>query len=96
MGVIIMNNDELKNIVKMLANHSHAASIVIDYDDLVNKGILNLVGKSYYVDRLDSLPIGIRGRVVSYSKGKYGMKVVFSKDSKAMKKLADEYKPFRD
>jgi len=62
-----MGNNKLINIRKMLANESHAYSIPIDFEGLIEQGILKKVGKSYYVDDLNSLPESIRKRINTFS-----------------------------
>ena len=91
-----MDEKELNDIRKMVANRSHEASIPIDYEALISKGILKKVGKSYYVESINSLPKDLKSRVKSMSKGRYGIKVTFSKETQSMKKLSKKFEQFRD
>jgi hypothetical protein len=91
-----MNNNKITNIRKMLANESHAFSVPIDYENLIEKGLLKKVGKSYYVDNLNSLPEEIAKRIKTSSNGRHGIRVTFYKETKAMKNMAEKFKKFRD
>lgn len=91
-----MDEKELNDIRKMVANHSRDASVPIDYEALISKGILKQVGKSYYVESINSLPKDIKSRVKSMSKGRHGIKVTFSKETQSMKKLSKKFEQFRD
>ncbi|MBE9490895.1 MAG: hypothetical protein IMY67_11415 [Bacteroidetes bacterium] len=91
-----MDEEELNKIRKMVANESHALSTPIDFDDLINKGILKHVGKSYYVENLNLLPENIRKKIKNSSKGRYGIKVTFYKETNKMSVLSKKFKQFRD
>lgn len=88
-----MNNDEIR---KMVANESLALSKPIDFDVLVEQGILKLVGKSYYVDNIKTLPNEVRSRIKSVSNGKHGLRITFTKESKSMKKISEKFNKFKD
>jgi hypothetical protein len=91
-----MNNKKIVNIKKMLANESHAFSVPIDYEGLIEQGLLKKVGKSYYVDNPASLPGEIAKRIKTISNGRHGKRVTFYKETKTMKNMADKFKQFRD
>ncbi|CAM2972104.1 hypothetical protein [Moritella viscosa] len=91
-----MNDEELNEICKILANNSFALSKPIDLDGLVEQGVLKLVGKSYYVRNIKAMPDEVRRKIKSVSSGKHGVKVTFIKETKSMSKLSKEFKKFRD
>jgi hypothetical protein len=91
-----VDENEIENIAKMVANQSHVLSQPLDLEKLIQSGVIKQVGKSYYVDNLASLPNYVRLRIKSISKGKYGQKVEFIKPSKSMEKLAKKFEHLRD
>ncbi|MEY8215772.1 MAG: hypothetical protein RPR97_14975 [Colwellia sp.] len=91
-----MDEKELNKIRKMVANESLALSKPIDFDELLEQGVLKLVGKSYYVNSVESLPHEVKRRIKSVSNGKHGVKVTFIKETKSMSKLSKKFEQFRD
>ncbi|MEI8598880.1 hypothetical protein P4S64_18760 [Vibrio sp. M60_M31a] len=91
-----MDQEEIDNIRKMLANESYALSQPIDFDKLISDGLIKKVGNSYYTDDFNALPESVKKRVHNVSNGRYGIKLVFIKETKKMAKLAEEFKLFRD
>ena len=90
-----MDEEELNKIRNMVANESQALSTPIDFESLISKGILKHVGKSYYVENLQLLPENIRKKVKSSSKGRYGIKVTFYKETQKMTALSKKFEQFR-
>jgi len=81
----------------MIANQSHAMSTPIDFEGLIQQGLLKKVGKSYYVDNVDALPESAKMNIKTIATGsKHGIKVTFYKDTKSIKKIAEKFKQFRD
>ncbi|ELB2917204.1 hypothetical protein QNE50_001351 [Vibrio parahaemolyticus] len=91
-----MNQDEIDNIRKMVANESYAASQPIDFEKLISDGLIKQVGKSYYADDFNALPDNVKKRVRNFRKGRYGIKLEFTKETKKMAALAEKFKQFRD
>jgi len=91
-----MSDKKVVNIKKMLANESHAFSVPIDYEGLIEQGVLKKVGKSYYVDDPKTLPKDIAKRIKTIANGRYGQRVTFYKETKTMKNMAAKFKKYRD
>ncbi|MGK0272330.1 MAG: hypothetical protein ACI88H_002999 [Cocleimonas sp.] len=91
-----MDEKELDEIRKMVANQSLALSKPIDFETLISQGILKLVGKSYYVNNIADLPDEVRKRIKNFANGKHGVKVTFIKETKSMSKLSKKFEQFRD
>ncbi|CDL85249.1 hypothetical protein [Xenorhabdus szentirmaii] len=91
-----MNQNEMSEIRTMVANKAHAFSQPINLEKLISDGLIKKVGKSYYTDDFNALPENIKKRVSSISKGRYGIRIVFTKETKKMAKLAEEFKLFRE
>ncbi len=91
-----MDEKKVNELGKMVANKAHALSMPLDFDALISKGILKQVGKSYYVESLKRLPEEVRKRIKNVSKGRYGIRVEFYKETKSMAKLAKQFELFRD
>lgn len=89
-------NNKLVNLEKMLANESHDFSVPIDFESLIEKGVLKKVGKSYYIDHPEDLPKNISKRIKTISNGRHGKRVTFFKETKAMKNMANKFKKYRD
>ena len=82
--------------MKKLANAAYAHAIPIDFDKLVEKGILKKSGSSYYVEDISRLPDNVSQRITSIEKTKKGTKVKFSKETKSMQKISEKFKQYRD
>ncbi len=93
---LIMDEKELNDIRKMVANNSRLLSATVDIEALIKDGIVKKVGNSYYVESIESLPKDARRKLKSLTKGRHGVKVEFIKGSSSMGKLANEFKQFRD
>ncbi|EGQ9162802.1 hypothetical protein F7U82_24640 [Vibrio parahaemolyticus] len=91
-----MNQNEIDDIRKMVANESYAASQPIDFEKLISDGLIKKVGNSYYTDDFNALPENIKKRVRNPRKGRYGIKLEFTKETKKMAALAEKFKQFRD
>lgn len=91
-----MDEDELNEIRKIVANKAHLLSKSVDVEFLIDEGIVKQVGKSFYVESLDLLPEDTRKLLKSVKKGRYGIRVEFAKGSKSMANLAEKFKQFRD
>jgi len=81
-----MDEKKLKEIKKMLANNSKILAIPIDFEDLIKKGLIKKVGKSYYTDNIHTLPKEIIKKIKSFSNGRYGIKLTFYQETKSIKK----------
>ncbi|EPW6433266.1 hypothetical protein ACWOYR_004728 [Vibrio parahaemolyticus] len=64
-----MNQNEIDDIRKMVANESYAASQPIDFEKLISDGLIKKVGNSYYTDDFNALPENIKKRVRNPPKG---------------------------
>jgi hypothetical protein len=85
------NYEEMR---EKLIEKIHSVATPIDFKSLLAKGILKQVGKSYYFEDgkdIEDLPKEARDKVNTIAEGRYGIKVTFYKDSKAMKNLAKKY-----
>lgn len=91
-----MEKEELEEIRKMVANDSYTLSLPINFDEMIETGVLRKIGKSYYTDNLDLLPDLARKRLKNVSSGKHGLKVTFTKETKSMAKIAKSLEEFRD
>ena len=91
-----MSDKKIVNITKMLANESHVFSLPIDYDGLIEQGVLKKVGKSYYVDDPKVLPNDVAKRIKTIANGRHGKRVTFYKETKTMKNMAEKFKQYRD
>jgi len=87
-----MDDIELDNFRKKLANEIHNFSVPIDFEGLIKQGLLKKVGKSYYINDLNALPESVRKRIKTIANGRHGAKVTFYKETKSMKNLAAKLK----
>jgi predicted transcriptional regulator len=83
-----MNNEEIR---KELAKTAKAFSEPIDFDKLIEDGLIIKKGKSYYVLNIHNLPENIRKRIKDITKTKNGLRVTFYKETKKMKNLAEKF-----
>lgn len=90
-----MDEKELEEIRKMIANKSNVLATPIDFEDLIKKGLLKKVGKSYYTDNIHALPKKVTEKIKSTSNGRYGIKLTFYKETKSIKKIAKDFEPYR-
>ena len=84
-----MDKDEL---ARMGAVTAQALSEPIDFDSLLEQGLLEKKGRSYYVPDIGALPENVAKRVNSTTTTKNGIRVTFSKERKSMTKLAAQMK----
>jgi len=90
-GILSIDIEEINEIKKILGNELRIMSTPIDFDRLVEDGILKQNGKSYYVKNIPDLPEEVSRRVESFVYTKNGIKVTFTRATKSMKKLAEKY-----
>jgi hypothetical protein len=51
-----MNAEEIEKIKKEVAKVAHALATPIDFDQLINDGLLKKIGNSYYTENIHGLP----------------------------------------
>lgn len=84
-------------MIREIAKSSHAFSEPIDLSDVLEKGLLTMKGRSYYVQNLNLLPEKIRVRIKQSTPTKYGIRVSFYlKGSKGLKKIANQLREYLD
>jgi len=91
-----MNEKWLKEMRTMLANNSEILTTPIDFEDLIKKGLIKKVGKSYYTDNLHNLPKEVTYKIKNISNGRYGLKLTFYKESKSIKKIAKDFEQYSE
>ncbi len=91
-----MNDEELRIMAKMVANEAHAMATPINIASLLEFGVLRKIGNSYYTDNIHNLPEHVSKKISSVTNTKQGMKLTFYKESKSLKKLAEDLKKWRD
>lgn len=91
-----MNDEELRILARMMANEAYALATPIDFDKLVKDGVLKRIGKSYYTDNVRNLPEHVSKKISSIEQTKKGKKLIFYKETKSIKKLAEDFKKWRD
>ena len=91
-----MNDEKLRVLAKKVANEALALSTPIDFDKLVKGGLLKRIGKSYYADNIRKLPKRVAKKILSMEQTKKGTKLIFYKETKSIKKLANNLKQWRD
>ncbi|WP_415239619.1 hypothetical protein [Pseudomonas brassicacearum] len=75
-------------MAKEIAKSAHAFAEPIDFEKLVNDGLLIKKGKSFYATNLEALPEIVSKRIKEIASTKNGLRVTFYKESKALEKLA--------
>ena len=90
-----MDKKELDEMGKMIANKSKILATPLDFEDLIKKRLIKKVGKSYYTDNIDALPKEVAGKLKNISKGRYGIKLTFYKETKSIKKIAKDFERYR-
>lgn len=91
-----MNDEEIAKMQKDVANITHILATPIDFDKLIDAGLLKKIGTSYYTDNIHGLPKNVSRKIDSIKQTKNGLKMTFCKETKAIKKLADITKHLRD
>ncbi len=81
-----MNDEEM---TKEIAKSAHAFAVPIDFEKLINDGLLVKRGKSYYLTDTTSLPEIVSKRLKTVTPTPNGLRVTFYKESKSLKKIAD-------
>ena len=77
-----------KDTVQKLARSAEAHSKQIDFEQLLEDGLLVQKGKSYYAPNIHALPDDVAMRIKSATLKNKGTKVTFSKASTSAEKLA--------
>ena len=77
-----------KDTAQKLARSAEAHCKPINFEQLLEDGLLVQKGKSFYVPDIHALPDGVAQRIKSMTPTKNGTKVTFSKESKSAEKLA--------
>ena len=91
-----MKAEELDKIRKEVAEVAHIMATPIDFDKLINDGLLKKIGTSYYTDNIHKLPKNVSIKIKTFTPTKKGLKLTFYKESKSMIKLAEKTKHLRD
>ena len=87
-----MDNEEIKK----LAEAAQIQAEPINFDQLLEDGVLIQKGKSYYVPDVKALPEKVMQRINSIANTKNGVKVTFSKETKYIQKLAKKLEGYLD
>lgn len=85
--VALMDNDKF---IRDLAASAQAFAEPIDFDQLIKSGLLIRKGRSFYVTDLEALPEKVSKRIKEIAITKHGVRVSFYKESKSLKKLANQ------
>lgn len=88
-----MNEDEM---TKEIAESVQAFTEPIDFGKLLEEGLLIKKGRSYYAPDIHKLPKNVSKRLKTVATTKDGIRVTFHKESKSLKKLADEISRYLD
>lgn len=91
-----MNAEEIEKIKKEVAKVAHILATPIDFDQLINDGLLKKIGNSYYTENIHGLPENLSKKIKSITQTKKGLKLTFYKESKSMIKLAKNTEHLRD
>lgn len=78
-----------KDTAQKLARSAEAHSKPIDFEQLLEDGLLVQKGKSYYAPDIHALPDDVAQRITNATPTKNGTKVTFSKESRSAEKLAN-------
>lgn len=87
-----MDNEEIKK----LAEAAQIQAEPIDFDQLLEDGLLIQKGQSYYAPNVKALPDKVSQRINSIANTKNGVKVTFSKETKSIQKLAKKLEGYLD
>jgi hypothetical protein len=79
-----------KRIIKEIAQTAKAFSNPIDFEKLIQNGILTKKGRSYFVTNIEALPENVSKRIKTATTTKEGLRVTFHNKSKSLKKIADQ------
>ncbi|KZN16195.1 MULTISPECIES: hypothetical protein [Pseudomonas] len=82
-----MNDEEM---AREIAKSAQAFSEPIDFDKLIKDGLLIKEGRSFYVPDFNALPEKVSKRIKETASTKDGLRVTFHKESKALKKIAEQ------
>ncbi len=91
-----MDEKELREMRKTLAEQTKILATPIDFDDLIKKGLIKKVGKSYYTDNIHKLPKEVTCKIKEMSNGRYGLKLTFYKETKSIKKVAKDFEQYSE
>ena len=91
-----MKDEELRILAKMIANEAYVLATPLDFEKLVKDGVLKKIGKSYYTDNVRNLPEHVSKKISSVEQTKKGTKLTFYKETKSIKKLAEDSKKWRE
>lgn len=78
-----MNEEEM---TREIAKSAHAFTVPIDFEKLINDGLLVKRGKSYYLTDTKLLPEIMSKRIKTVTPTQNGVRVTFYKESKSIKK----------
>ena len=82
-----MDDEEM---AREIAKSAQAYAEPIDFDKLIKDGLLIKKGRSFYAPDLKTLPEKVSKRIKSAMLTKDGLRVTFHKESKALKKIAEQ------
>lgn len=88
-----MNDEEM---IKKIAESAQAFAEPIDFEKLLKEGILTIKGRSYYVQDIHQLPQKVSKRIKQATPTKNGIRVTFHKESKRLKKIANQLSDYLD
>lgn len=81
-----------KTDLQELTKHLKYATTRIDFEKLIQKGLLRKIGRSYYTDNVRGLPKAVRMKITAIAETKSGIRLTFSQSSKKAQKLYKKVK----
>lgn len=91
-----MKIEEIEEIQKEVAKVAHIFATPIDFDKLIEEGLLKKIGTSYYTDNLHSLPENVSKKIKTITPTPKGVKLTFYRETKSTIELAKKTKHLRD
>jgi hypothetical protein len=82
--------------IREIARSAQAYAEPIDFDKLIKDGLLIKKGRSFYIRNLETLPEKVSKRIKSAVITKDGLRVTFHKESKALKRIAEQLRSYLD
>lgn len=79
-----MDDEMLYNARNKLAAEAQALATPIDFDHLMEDGLIKKIGNSYYTDNIHGLPEIVTKKIQSFKQTRNGLKLTFYKETKAL------------
>ena len=83
-----------KETMKSLAETAKALSEPLDIEKLINDGVIIQKGKSYYIKDMAAMLEHVSKKIKSITPTRNGAKVIFYKETKSIKKIANDLSGF--